>query len=85
MGRQQEKRMAKLESEDFDHKLMVFCKLVKTYVGLEFCLQGGPMKARGICKHLKEIQKDEKGEIQSIIDMVPTRQLVIKTIIGKKE
>lgn len=70
--------------EKFEHRILVYCKLVKTYVDLQFCLRGGPMKAEGKCEHLLEIEQDESGNVISLVHAVPTREALIKSIIRER-
>jgi len=70
--------------ENFEHKHIVWCKVVKTYVEVTLCLEGGPMKADGPCRYFVELEKDKDGNVLSLIHAVPTQEAIVKAIVKEK-
>jgi len=66
-------------AEGFTDKPMVYCKSMRRYVSLVFCLKGGPMRAKGKCNYLVEI-KTQKGQT-TVIHAVPTEEAVLNTVV----
>ena len=75
-----QKRVAEIIG--YEERLMVYCKPVKTYVDIEFCLNGGPMQADGPCEYFRDLVRDKKtGQVVAVVDAVPTQQAVIRSIV----
>lgn len=74
----------RVKREDIEPVEMVYCPSMRTYVPLRFCLNGGPMNARGkCCEYLIEIKEypaTESGPARSIIHAIPNEQPVEKHI-----
>ena len=69
------------ERDDADWIDMVRCPPMRTYVPLAFCLNGGPMKAKGKCKYLVQIRstpssKPGQPPIREVIHNYPKTDVV---------
>ena len=65
--------------EGFTEKPMVYCKLMRRYVSLVFCLRGGPMRAKGKCDYLIEIKTNKDQTF--VVHAIPMEEPVMKTIV----
>lgn len=75
--------------DDIDAKEMVFCMPMKTYVPLAFCLNGGPMNAKGKCKWFIKFEtyppdRPNGDPIKDVVHNYPTRQRVERHIKMQK-
>lgn len=76
-----ERKERKTEIEGFEYREMVYCKVVKTYVDIEFCLNGGPMNASGACIHFRGLNREKDGRATGLVHAVPTEELVVRAVI----
>lgn len=80
--------MPRMSRDDVQWKEMVFCPPMKTYVPVAFCLNGGPMKAKGKCEWFIEIKvypptKPGAEPARDVIHMCRTSQRIESHVMMK--
>ena len=54
--------MSNMQRDDAEWQEMVYCPMMRTYVPISFCLNGGPENVEGNCPHFVGIKTYEPSQ-----------------------